>query len=62
MAYKEVSQTLTPEEARKRLSRASNVIDLGAGSLLGSSSSNFTDDEAERSLQRLLERVRGNSD
>lgn len=47
-------KTMTADEVRKRLDRATNTIDLGSGSLLGPASSKFTADETERSLNRLL--------
>jgi len=48
---------MSANEVRKRLRLARNVIDLGGGSLLGSEPSKFTDDDVERSLERLLNRT-----
>lgn len=60
MTNPEYRPTLSVEEVSKRLDLASNKIDLGAGSLLGSGfSSSYTTEDAERSLERLLNRIQG---
>lgn len=48
---------MSADEVRKRLHDADIVIDLGASPLLAPTSSKFTDEEAERSLFRLLKGV-----
>ena len=46
--------TLSADEVRKRLRKADLVINLGAGALLAPTSSQFTGEDTERSLDRLL--------
>jgi hypothetical protein len=53
-----VKQRRDPDEVRRRLSRAELVIDLGAGSLLGPSQGAASDEEADKSLERLLARMK----
>ncbi|MBC9704243.1 MAG: hypothetical protein H9W81_04340 [Enterococcus sp.] len=61
MAKSKSGRTLRADEVSERIRNARYHIDLGSGSLLGTATPNYTQEDMEKSLGRLIQKVSPNN-